>query len=220
MDTYLLWPSVHYLHDLWLGNVPSHPQHRASYGRDRLYGITQISFAITLIGLTVGYIVISIHQFVINKRAFLNAQKILKETQVVSLQELIEKCKAEIIQTRSVFERVISYKTVHGCFMLASWLNIAGRVFITNPFRDFACYTTAVYKNVPSPHFTPGTNATVSFVPAVDPNYERTPWANKEVAWGIQLSFGPVVGGLLIAIAYGLFVQRIYRKRSSLVLVK
>lgn len=79
-------------------------------------------------------------------------------------------------------------RITHGALMVTSWVGIAGRIFNYNTGKDFTCYTYPVFKS------------NLTLLPASDPNYDRMPWANKEIwEWGLPLLIGPFFGTYLLA---------------------
>jgi hypothetical protein len=82
--------------------------------------------------------------------------------------------------------------------MLTSRINIAGRLFVTDPVQDFKCFTMSAYKPVTNPHYIYNGSAVLDLVEAVDPQYNRLPWANKEGSWAATLLFGPLFGAYVV----------------------
>ncbi|KAJ3384079.1 hypothetical protein HDU84_003202 [Entophlyctis sp. JEL0112] len=141
------------------------------------------SFLWVLIGLTVGWIAISLHV----KRVFKTASKQGGEKNRV----------------RRVLSEVLSLKAFHGCIMFVCWINVAGRLFVTPITGDFACYTYPVYKQLNSSYYT-YTGGPVEPLPSHDPvNYLKTPWANKEQVWAAALLLGPYFGAFLVSTTSG-----------------
>ena len=142
-----------------------------------------ISFIYVIGGLTIGWILIQIHQY--KNEGYTRSSMILYQ------------------QDLSCRKRVFSLKGFHGMFMFLSWFNIAGRIFASDQSGDFTCYTYPVYKPI---HTTKGftKNMNVSLVepydilPAFDPDYNRLPWAGIEVTWSLALGFGPFIVAFLI----------------------
>lgn len=77
-------------------------------------------------------------------------------------------------------------------------INIAGRLFVTNPVQDFKCFTIQAYKPVTNPHYTYNGTSALDLVEAVDPNYSRLPWAYKEGSWAATLLLGPFFGAYIV----------------------
>ena len=142
-----------------------------------------ISFIYVIGGLTIGWILIQIHQY--KNKGYTRSSMILYQHNL------------------SCRQRVFSLKGFHGMFMFLSWFNIAGRIFASDQSGDFTCYTYPVYKPI---HTTKGftSHLNVSLVPpydvlpAFDPDYNRLPWAGIEVIWSLALGFGPFIVAFLI----------------------
>lgn len=163
-----------------------------------------ISFIWVLGGLTFGWMVITIHQSNMWKKAHENVlQKILsnQHNPDQTLHTMVINEKANIAAKKTFKERMISWKALHGALMFTSWLNIAGRIGASNQTGDFQCHTYPVYKPVMSNkhyNFTQEQveNKVLILVNVEDPNYNRLPWANKEGMWGALLLFGPFFAAL------------------------
>ncbi|KAI8806007.1 hypothetical protein BJ742DRAFT_373687 [Cladochytrium replicatum] len=146
------------------------------------------SFLWVGVGLSIGYIAIGFHQ-----------QRILvrKPTKSASWNRWSE-----------IFWRIVSWKGLHGVMMLLSWINVAGRTFVTKP-DDFDCYTYAVYKpGYTGKNFTPGPMiGNLTLVPTMGASYPRTPWAYREGTWAVIMSVAPMVAGI-IAVVYQVITLR------------
>lgn len=92
--------------------------------------------------------------------------------------------------------RVRFFKTLHGVFMFMSWINIAGRIFASNITQTFHCETYPYSKITGQP------------IPEIDPNESRLPWYHNELRWGIMLSVGPVVFGLIVSAFYQFLINK------------
>lgn len=92
-----------------------------------------LSFVWVLGALSVGWVVINIHQGQIERQAMLNVQTALKVGQVPvdNLMAAIQQEKGRIAEGKSWLQRLCSWKALHGALFFTSWLNIAGRVFVT-----------------------------------------------------------------------------------------
>ena len=150
------------------------------------------SFLWCLGGLTFGLAFITVHQHRRSK---------VKPVAVFDRDEKPTPRKVLIVR------RLFSFKAMHGYLMFVSWINIAGRVFVTPLRRDFECYTYPVYKPVSSQQFTPIPGQPLTLVPHDDPNYERQPWANNESGWALALSVGPFLGAMLVSASWGIFLR-------------
>jgi hypothetical protein len=186
-----------------------------------------ISFIWAIGGLSLGWIIIKLHQLQMEKKvAELMNEKIeqllletkdpwtLKskfkgietkediQTETPGIFEtLLSESRMEIIQKRSFGERMLSYKAMHGALMFMSFINIFGRIFGSNQSGDFTCHTYPYYKQIDTPKFK-GFNQSLTAVQLHDPNYGKLPWAHGLHWWGIELSVGP----LLLALAVGSYV--------------
>lgn len=144
-----------------------------------------VSFVIVLVGLTLGWPIINLHQMFMQTKALNKVQMQLQSAKdhpaidlrtPGALDAAIAQAKGQIIQERTVMQRVFSLKTLHGALMTTSWLNIAGRTFITNSGESFSCYTQPAYKNLTSRHYVASSNSTFKFIPEVTPEYDKLPW--------------------------------------------
>ncbi|KAJ1563634.1 hypothetical protein HK096_000109, partial [Nowakowskiella sp. JEL0078] len=138
--------------------------------------------------LSVGWIIITLHQ----KRVFQRKRKVVGGNE------------APKTLFKLIFDKMISLKALHGCLMFVSWINIAGRVFVTPPVEDFQCYTYPVYKQTTSKFLNYTLGEPLTLVPSKDPNYSRQPWASGtevgpgETRWLLIMFFGPYVGAFLV----------------------
>ena len=175
-----LWTRTQFLH-LWLGKfyimfmlwgtATSLLIHNTGLPIGVLY-----SFLWTLLGLCTGWVAITIHQKIRFKRSTTNQSK-----------------------TQNIISRMISLKGFHGCIMFVSWINIAGRVFVTPVSKDFSCFTYPAYKPVANSHYNYTVGSPLTFVEAVDPHYNRLPWANREGAWAAIMLFAPYIGAFVVS---------------------
>ena len=90
-----------------------------------------------------------------------------------------------------VVRRLLNWKGVHGCVMVVTLCNVAGRVLVTPITDSFECYTYPAYKPVNTTHYAGAGTGAVTLVPEVDPNYGRLPWAYKEESWATMLLLAP-----------------------------
>ncbi|TPX54217.1 hypothetical protein CcCBS67573_g09604, partial [Chytriomyces confervae] len=134
------------------------------------------SFIWVLVGLTLGWFAITLHM----KRVFKGGKWYTGRNRF--LNACSEMC---------------TLKAFHGCIMFVSWINIAGRIFVTPLTNDFECSTYPAYKNVKSKIFDYKNGSGIQLVPTHDPNYGRAPWANGEQRWAAIMSIGPYVGAFL-----------------------
>ncbi|KAJ3326269.1 25S rRNA (adenine645-N1)-methyltransferase [Boothiomyces sp. JEL0866] len=144
------------------------------------------SFLLVGLGLTLGWIAIMFHQILLYKRAVMN---ISGQSNKIDLLIAIDKEKGNIIANRTPFERIVSLKTLHGCLMLVSWLNVAGRLMITNPAAKFECYAYPAYKMVDSQYFS-GSLYNLTAIETADPT-AKYPWKGWEGGWTALMSLVP-----------------------------
>lgn len=91
--------------------------------------------------------------------------------------------------------------------MFVSWINIAGRIFVTPPVQDFTCYTYPAYKPISNDHYTYN-GVPFELVENVDPKYNRLPWANKEGSWAATMLFAPFFGAIAVGMLYLYFTLK------------
>ncbi|KAJ3254150.1 hypothetical protein HDU77_004201 [Chytriomyces hyalinus] len=140
------------------------------------------SFLWVMLGLTAGWIAITLHMKGVFKRrqaAYQGSNSFMK-----ALREML------------------TLKAFHGCVMFVSWINIAGRIFVTPLRNDFECYSQPAFKRISSKHYNYTAGSPIEFVPARDPNYLRAPWANSEQRWATLLSAGPLVAAFVFGLVY------------------
>jgi hypothetical protein len=182
-----------------------------------------VCFLFVLLGITLGWGCIKLHQQRMQERVLDMVQAILKEAatkdQLSNLslraemrraRELVISSDAAAPSSGSVLPwRVLtSYKALHGALMFVSWINVFGRLIGSNQGGDFTCHTFPVYKQVDSPKFKGGNGAPLAFVPIRDPGYASLPWAPSLAAWSVSLSLVPLAGALLAGAAYPWCMQR------------
>mmetsp|Transcript_25903 Transcript_25903/g.72537 ORF Transcript_25903/g.72537 Transcript_25903/m.72537 type:complete len:118 (-) Transcript_25903:168-521(-) len=90
-----------------------------------------LSFVWTMGGLSIGWVVINIHQIRIERQAIRNVQEELKTSPVCDLAAAIQKEKGRMADSKTWSQRLFSLKAFHGAVFFTSWLNIAGRIFAT-----------------------------------------------------------------------------------------
>ncbi|KAJ3059494.1 hypothetical protein HDU99_006323 [Rhizoclosmatium hyalinum] len=149
------------------------------------------SFAWVMLGLTFGWLAITLH----TKRVFKSKSPAYDGTNKWLL----------------IYHQMLTLKAFHGCLMFVSWINVAGRLFVTKLEPDFGCYSYPVFKQVSSKDYTYIPGSPIEYLPVHDPNYSRVPWANKESAWAAQLSLGP----LALAFVFGCVFVAFQRPQRS-----
>ena len=159
-----------------------------------------VSFIWVLGGLTVGWFLIRLHMANMDTEAYELAKKdIMSGTAAnVSLPTLLAMHKADIGAKKSFMEQFFSYKVMHACCMITSWINIAGRIFNSDQnSANFACWTTPVHKPIFTSEHGDYRNTTLTNLTVVnvtDADYARYPWAKTGlVGWGALLSIIPSV---------------------------
>ena len=160
-----------------------------------------ISFLYVLVGMTIGWLLIKIHQIKIFNQVLNNLNEKMKHKYIndtINLKDDINKELEFISNNKSWKDRFFSLKTFHGLFMFLSWLNITGRIFASDQSGDFTCYTYPIYK----PEFTNFTQGDLELVPVENPNYDRLPWGNDELGWSMYLFFGPLIFGLIFGLIW------------------
>mmetsp|Transcript_32632 Transcript_32632/g.83368 ORF Transcript_32632/g.83368 Transcript_32632/m.83368 type:complete len:289 (-) Transcript_32632:268-1134(-) len=211
-----LVPSVKFMH-IWLGRAYIHSMIWATatallINNTGLPAGVLLSFVWVLGGLSVGWVVINIHQGQIERQAMLNVQTALKVGQVPvdNLMAAIQQEKGRIAEGKSWLQRLCSWKALHGALFFTSWLNIAGRVFVTPVNPDhWVCYTYPYYKPVDSAdHVGAGTGELVP-VPIHNPDYDNQPWARTGLtAWGLIMSLGSMAACFLVGAIYSYVAAR------------
>ncbi|KAJ3319719.1 Histone-lysine N-methyltransferase setd1a [Boothiomyces sp. JEL0866] len=164
------------------------------------------SFLWVLGGLTIGWMAISIHSVLIGNKAMSNVSKNIAEDgldQKGSIKDLIATEKQNITRNKTMRQRIFSLKTLHGCLMFMSWINISGRIGVTNPADKFECYAYPAYKPISTSRYNgTGTSNNIVLIPPQDPNYSKAPWAYREAQWAAMLSLGPLAGAFIVAVVY------------------
>jgi hypothetical protein len=157
-----------------------------------------ISFLFVLLGLTLGWTCIKLHQHFLHGQMLDEVQLKLKSSRsFLLLSQEMKGAIHKINERKSWSERMLSFKAAHGVLMFVSWINMAGRIFGSNQSGDFTCHTYPVYKQLDSPKFK-GFNHSLTYLPTHDPDYARMPWASSLVGWGLELSLLPLLGAAFI----------------------
>lgn len=126
-----------------------------------------ISFlALMFVFLTIGFVAITVEQWKFHntlKRKideYFQIQHNAKHNRPVS--EVEEEIIEEMDEGVTWQERFFSLKALHGGCMIIAWYQMFGRTAVTNPFKEYKCWTYPVAKN--------GTGE-IHYLPAHDPNY-------------------------------------------------
>jgi hypothetical protein len=159
-----------------------------------------VSFFVVLMGLSLGWGCIKIHQGHVQKKMM---EKIVewssKDTpsKEALSETIIHTIRANMFAERTAYQRLFSYKAAHGALMFMSWANIAGRLVSSNQSGDFTCHTYPVYKQLDSAKFT-GLNQPLTYVPIEERSNITLPWSHSLVGWGLEMSLGPLALGLFV----------------------
>ena len=158
-----------------------------------------ISFLFVLLGLTLGWGCVKLHQHFMHEQILDEVQQKLKSSRssLPLLSQEMKTAAQSINDRKSWSQRMFSFKAAHGILMFVSWINMTGRIFGSNQSGDFTCHTYPVYKQLDSPKFQ-GFNHSLMFLPTHDPNYAEMPWSSSLVAWALGLSLLPLLGAAFI----------------------
>ena len=172
-----------------------------------------VSFIICLVGLAIGWMLALAHRITLTSHAVECLEIDIKNgTKVTFLKRMIDNKKSEIMANRTFVQRLFSYKTFHGMFMFMSWFNITGRIFASDQSGEFTCYTYPVFKPVNSTYGPPAgmdlADKPIEIVPELNPNYNRLPWANNELGWGMYFSVVLLAGAFIVGMIWSVFVSK------------
>ena len=142
------------------------------------------SFLWVGLGITFGWLVITIHQKNRTRRGK-NVDQANEEPQTRT-------------KWQKILDRMLTLKAVHGVLMWVSFINILGRIFATPGLSKFECHTYPVYKPISGHHH----NGTVTYVPGQDPVYGRLPWAYNEGGWAAGMGLGMATLGIAVGFIY------------------
>lgn len=181
-----------------------------------------ISFIWVLGGLTVGWILIKMHQKNLERKAAMlfneklrkNENRFLERLRLKEITEIIQKLKIKIQRKKIWMDRILSYKAAHGTLMFMSFINIFGRIFGVNLSEGFTCHTYPYYKQLNSPKFE-GLGKPLTHVPIHDQNYTKLPWANGLGWWGLELSAGPIVFALMFGCIFAFTEVRYFTSKRK-----
>jgi hypothetical protein len=141
------------------------------------------------------------------REAIANVQEAMKASGVPThdLYNELRMEKARIAARKTWFQRLFSFKALHGSLFVVSWFNIAGRIFATplSAMNNTMCYTYPYYK----PFYT-GNNSTLEPVPVHNPREDLLPWEQTgDTLWGIIMSFGIMAVCFVFGAVYSFFAS-------------
>ncbi|OEU09678.1 hypothetical protein FRACYDRAFT_247934 [Fragilariopsis cylindrus CCMP1102] len=118
----------------------------------------------------------------------------------LNLNEMINGAKADIIYHKTFVQRFFSFKALHGILFFVSWMQITGRLIFSSHLFDntFSCRSYPVYKPLPkdtlyvpdyvSDSYEHNNDQKLLFLmPIHDPEWERKPWSNGPIKWGLMM---------------------------------
>lgn len=162
-----------------------------------------VSFFIVLMGLSLGWGCIKIHQGNVQAKTMRRVDDMWEKgtTEPQKPSALMHTARQSIFKNRSIRERILSFKAAHGALMFMSWVNIAGRLFSSNQSGNFTCHTYPVYKQLDSAKFS-GLSQSLTYVPIKETNSSKLPWSDSLIGWGLEMSVVPFAGSLLIGLMF------------------
>jgi hypothetical protein len=95
------------------------------------------------------------------------------DTHMKTHMQMVAEEKARIMRNRSFKQRFFSWKTFHGIVMFTSWINIAGRIPVSNQTGNFTCHTYPVWKKLNSTYSGNHLEDGGTLLPIHDPKYNR-----------------------------------------------
>eukprot|EP00009_Paramoeba_aestuarina_P009472 CAMPEP_0201531522 /NCGR_PEP_ID=MMETSP0161_2-20130828/47917_1 /ASSEMBLY_ACC=CAM_ASM_000251 /TAXON_ID=180227 /ORGANISM="Neoparamoeba aestuarina, Strain SoJaBio B1-5/56/2" /LENGTH=266 /DNA_ID=CAMNT_0047934483 /DNA_START=16 /DNA_END=813 /DNA_ORIENTATION=+ len=162
-----------------------------------------IFFLFLLIGMSIGWLVIRVHQANMQEEAEKRVDQKLKENKDLladsSVSELVAEAKTEIADSKTLMQRFFSLKALHGFCMAFAWYQLFGRAFTVNPGDDFSCYTYPAYKR-------PEDHDDQIYVPLEDDD-----WEDRSTAGFVSMVTLPAVA---VFIVVG-FVMSFYYARKG-----
>ena len=178
------------------------------------------SFFFCLSGLTIGWFLIRLHQYKMQRKTLqvvtekMNAGMKVK----TDLASLLREESQLITRQRTFYQNVFSYKMFHACFMITSWINIAGRVFSTNLGQSFTCYTIPAYKPISTTHGDfRSTSDCLQPVQTYVADFNKLPWGMISLTlWSVILSIVPFLAVFLIYAIYIKLSSKCRKENKSL----
>ncbi len=133
-----------------------------------------LSFIWVLSFMCIGWVAANFHQMAMEKQAMANVQAQINATGLRGdLRQMIAEEKGRIIKNRTFMQRFFSWKTFHGVVMFTSWINIAGRIPVSNQTGNFTCHTYPVWKTLNTTHGGDHLADGGTLLPFHDPKYNR-----------------------------------------------
>lgn len=170
-------------------------------------------FVTVQLTLSVGWVVIKIHEWQMQRKAMRNVLKAIKMgTDVDDLQAAINYEKSCLAAEKTWWQRILSWKALHGTLFFTSWVNIVGRIFFTpwNP-DEWQCYTYPYYKPIDVPTKYNGSSVgELVPVPITDPRMENFPQYQITVMYSV----GSIIGCFAVGTIYSC-VAAAYHKRNK-----
>lgn len=157
-----------------------------------------------LVSMTIGFIAIRIHQNRYQKKLILKADEIQKNHPKETVSELLDLANQEMKERpRKWYERLFSFKALHGYFMTLAWYQMAGRAGVTNPFDSWEhCYVYPVYKDL-------GDNGELVLLPGVS-DEQKT----QQVLFAAYVTIPALIAFAFIGIVYS-FISSIYQNHKK-----
>merc|ERR1712100_714488 len=141
-----------------------------------------------LVSMTIGFIAI----------------RIQKNHPKETVSELLDLANQEMKERpRKWYERLFSFKALHGYFMTLAWYQMAGRAGVTNPFDSWEhCYVYPVYKDL-------GDNGELVLLPGVS-DEQKT----QQVLFAAYVTIPALIAFAFIGIVYS-FISSIYQNHKK-----
>ncbi|KAJ3068195.1 hypothetical protein HDU98_008634 [Podochytrium sp. JEL0797] len=77
-----------------------------------------------------------------------------------------------------MMHQMVTWKAVHGCLMMVSWLNMTGMIWVA-PLVDFQCWTIPAYKPITTNQHIVMMDDPITLLPSHNPNYAKLPWGSE-----------------------------------------
>jgi len=169
-----------------------------------------VFLTIMLFTMTLGYSSIKIHQEIFKQRVYKLADEIQDKSESVTA--TLKKAERELLsKPRRWYQRLISFKAVHGYLMVIAWYQMAGRAGVTNPFTSWEqCYVYPVYKEL-------GDDGELVLYPGIT---DEEKIQQLEFAAYIEIPAFIIFAilGIILCFLYAYFAQRKYNRENSALL--